>query len=79
MNVALIGSNFALRGYLPVIKKINKLNLKIVCSRNIKKNQKINIKGVILENNWKNIFKHNIDLIILAVPPKIQEKILLYN
>jgi len=79
MNVALIGSNFALRGYLPVIKKINNLNLKIVCSRNIKKNQKINIKGVILENNWKNIFKHNIDLIILAVPPKIQEKILLYN
>jgi predicted dehydrogenase len=79
MNVALIGSNFALRGYLPVIKKINKLNLKIICSRNIRKNQKINAEGVILENNWKNIFKYNIDLIILAVPPKVQEKILLYN
>ena len=31
------------------------------------------------ESDWKNIFSKNIDLIILAVPPKLQEKILLFN
>ena len=30
-------------------------------------------------NNWKLIFKKKIDLIICAVPPKIQEKILIHN
>ena len=35
INVALVGSNFALKGYLPVIKKIKQLNLSIICSRNI--------------------------------------------
>ena len=80
LNVGIIGSNFGLRGYLPVIKKIKKLNLRIICSRNIKKlSDEINLKNVILENNWKKVFKNNIDLIILAVPPEIQEKILLYN
>ena len=80
MKVALIGSNFSLKGYLPVIKKIKKLDLKIICSRHINSLQdKINIKGVIYEQNWKNIFKKKIDLIILAVPPKVQEKILIYN
>ena len=80
MKVALIGSNFSLKGYLPVIKKLKKLDLKIICSRHIhdiKKN--IDIKNITYEANWKNIFKKNIDLIILAVPPKIQEKILMYN
>ena len=40
VNVALIGSNFALKGYLPVIKKIKQLDLKIICSRNITKNKR---------------------------------------
>ena len=31
MNVALVGSNFALRGYLPAIKNIKNLKLKILC------------------------------------------------
>ena len=76
----LIGSNFALKGYLPVLEKIEKLNLKIICSRNIvKKSKLISKKNIQLENNWKNIFKSNVDLIILSVPPKTQEKILLYN
>jgi len=81
MNVALIGSNFALKGYLPVIKKIQQLKLKILCSRNIFKLNKIRskFKNVTLESNWKKIFIKDIDLIILAVPPKIQNKILNYN
>ena len=39
MNVALVGSNFALKGYLPVIKKIRHLKLKILCNRKISKLQ----------------------------------------
>ena len=81
MNVALIGSNFALKGYLPVIKKIKQLRLKILCSRNISTLRKClsKLKDTIYENNWKKVFMNDIDLIILAVPPKIQYQILNYN
>ena len=81
MNVALVGSNFALKGYLPVIKKIKQLRLKILCSRNISKLRKclLKLKDTIHENNWKKVFMNDIDLIILAVPPKIQNQILNYN
>ena len=79
MNVALVGSNFGLRGYYPVINKIKKLNLKIICCRNQNKIPKKILQKVDYENNWKEIFRKNIDIIILAVPPKLQEKILLYN
>ncbi len=58
MNVALVGSNFALKGYLPVIKKIRQLKLKILCNRKISKSKKIlsKLPDTIHENNWKNIF-----------------------
>ena len=79
MNVALVGSNFGLRCYLPVIQKIKSLNLKIICSRNIKSLNKKKLENLLYESNWKNIFQANIDIIILAVPPITQEKILLYN
>ena len=81
MNVALVGSNFALKGYLPVITKIRQLKLKILCNRKISKSKKIlsELPGIIHENNWKNIFINDIDLIILAVPPKVQNQILNYN
>ena len=81
MNVALVGSNFALKGYLPVIKKIRQLKLKILCNRKISKSKHFlsKLSGPIHEKNWKNIFINDIDLIILAVPPKIQKQILNYN
>ena len=81
VKVALVGSNFALKGYLPVIKKFKQLDLKIICSRNILKiKNKINLsKKLFLESNWKKIFEKKIDLIICSVPPIIQEKILIYN
>ena len=80
INLALVGSNFALRGYLPVIEDNNNLNLKILCSRNVKKIKLANkYKKLELENDWKKIFKRSIDLIVLAVPPKVQEKILKFN
>ena len=74
-NIALVGANFALKGYIPAIKKIKKFNLKILCSRSQKKNK----NDFKIENNWKKIFLEKIDLIILAVPPKIQFKILKHN
>tara|TARA_B100000965_G_scaffold405148_1_gene438079 strand:+ start:894 stop:1856 length:963 start_codon:yes stop_codon:yes gene_type:complete len=81
MNVAIIGSNFALRGYLPALIDTKKYKVKIICSRNIKKinKNKFQIRNIILENNWKKVFKKKINLIILAVPPKLQEKIIKYN
>ena len=81
MDVALIGSNFALKGYLPALVKIKQYKLKIICSRNIKKIHKnnLNFKNILLENNWKKVFKKNIKIIILAVPPVLQEKIINYN
>ena len=79
MNVALVGSNFSLRGYLPAINKVKKLKLKIICSRDKNKISKKILRKIDHESDWKNIFSKNIDLIILAVPPKLQEKILLFN
>ena len=80
INLALVGSNFALKGYLPVIENNNNINFKILCSRNVKKIKLTNrYKKLKLEKNWKKIFKKNIDLVILAVPPKIQEKIIKFN
>ena len=76
MNVALVGSNFGLKGYLPVINKFKNLNLKIICSRNKNKISINKLKNINYETNWKNIFKKDIDIIILAVPPKLQEKII---
>jgi len=77
MNIALVGSNFALRGYLPAIEKINDYKIKIICSRNIK-NFKLD-NNINLVSDWRKIFNKKIDIIILAVPPGVQEKILTYN
>lgn len=79
MNIAIVGSNFGLRGYLPAINKIRNLKIKIICSKNENKISSKILKNVEHEKNWKNIFKKDIDLIILAVPPKLQEKIILFN
>ena len=64
---------------LNAINKIKKLKLKIICSRDKSKISKHILKKVDHENDWKKVFTNNIDLIILAVPPKLQEKILLFN
>ena len=66
MNVAIIGSNFGLRGYLPAINKIKNLNVKIICSRNKNKIPFKKLKDFDHETNWKNIFKKNIDLVNFA-------------
>ncbi len=80
--VAIIGSNFGLNGYFPVIKNLKNYKIKYICSPNIYSKSKKIKKYYDLEliNDWKKIFKNKlIDFIICAVPPKIQEKILIYN
>lgn len=81
LNIAIVGSNFGLKCYLPVVKKINKLNLKIICSRNIDKikNDFKGIKNLECISDWKKVFKKDFDILVCAVPPKVQEKILIYN
>ena len=71
-NIALVGANFALKGYIPAIKKIKNLILKFYVSRSQKKKNDFKIEII-----GKNILD-KIDL-ILAVPPKIQFKILKHN
>tara|TARA_Y100001970_G_scaffold256226_1_gene333748 strand:- start:16640 stop:17602 length:963 start_codon:yes stop_codon:yes gene_type:complete len=79
INFAIVGSNFGIKGYLPVIQKNSNFKIAALSSRNIG-NYKLddNIK-INLETNWKEIFNKKIDIIISAVPPKVQEQILLYN
>ena len=79
MNVALVGSNFGIRGYLPVITKFKNLNLKVICSSNKKKINSSILSSCKHVSDWKKIFIKEINLIILAVPPLLQEKILKYN
>ena len=57
MNIALVGSNFGIKGYLPAIKKIKNVKLKIICSRNIKKLKNYDLKNIIHVTDWKKIFK----------------------
>lgn len=79
INFAIVGSNFGIKGYLPVLQKIQNFNISIICSPNVEKHNLSKITEADLASNWKKIFKKKIDVIISAVPPKIQEKILLYN
>ena len=53
LNVALVGSNFGFRGYLPVINKIRKLNLKIICCRNQNRIPRNVLKKFDYENNFQ--------------------------
>ena len=46
IDVALIGSNFALKGYLPVLEKIKELNVKIICSKNIFEKKELTKKKI---------------------------------
>ena len=81
-NVAIVGSNFGLNGYLPVINNLKNCKIKYICSPNIhSKSKKIKENhDVKLIKNWRKIFEDKIvDLVICAVPPKIQEKILISN
>ena len=64
MNIALVGSNFGLKGYLPALKIIKEFKIKIIFSRNINRLNLKKIRGVEYLSEWKKVFKKNIDIII---------------
>lgn len=80
-NVAIIGSNFGINGYLPAIKKNKNYKILLICCRSDESLLKLKKKftKIKISKNWKDAFNKNIDLIICSTIPKIQEKIINYN
>ena len=60
--VAIVGSNFGLNGYLPVINNLKNCKIKYICSPNIQsKSKKIKENyDVKLTKNWRKFLKINL-------------------
>jgi predicted dehydrogenase len=80
-NVAIIGSNFGINGYLPAIKKNKNYKIALICCRSEESLLKLKKKFTKIEisKNWRDAFNKNIDLIICSTIPKVQDKIINYN
>jgi predicted dehydrogenase len=80
-NIAIIGSNFGINGYLPAIKKNKNYKTTLICCKSnetfFKLKKKFN--KIKISKNWKDAFNKNIDIIICSTVPNIQEKIINYN
>ena len=80
-NVAIIGSNFGISGYLPALKKNKNYKIDLICCRSDESLLKLKKKftKIKISKNWKDAFNKNIDLIICSTIPKVQDKIINYN
>jgi len=80
-NVAIIGSNFGISGYLPALKKNKNYKIVLICCRSDESLLKLKKKftKIKISKNWKDAFNKNIDLIICSTIPKVQDKIINYN
>ena len=80
-NIAIIGSNFGVNGYLPAIKKIKNYKTALICCKSDKSffSLKKKFNKIKVSKNWKDAFNKSIDTIICSTTPKIQEKIINYN
>jgi len=80
-NVAIIGSNFGISGYLPALKKNKNYKIVLICCRSDESLTKLKKKftKIKISKNWKDAFNKNIDLIICSTIPKVQDKIINYN
>ena len=80
-NIAIIGSNFGVNGYLPAIKKIKSYRTALICCKSDKSffSLKKKFNKIKVSKNWKDAFNKSIDTIICSTTPKIQEKIINYN
>jgi predicted dehydrogenase len=80
-NVAIIGSNFGINGYLPALKKNKNYKIVLICCRSDESLLKLKKKftKIKISKNWKDAFNKNIDLIICSTIPKVQDKIINYN
>jgi len=74
VSVCIIGGNYGLKVLLPAITGIKNAIVKAVAVKNVRSNQK-----VILYYSWKKMIKEcKPDLVLVAVPPKLQSNILSY-
>jgi len=74
VSVCIIGGNYGLKVLLPAITGIKNVIVKAVAVKNVRSNQK-----VILYYSWKKMIKEcKPDLVLVAVPPKLQSNILSY-
>jgi predicted dehydrogenase len=74
VSVCIIGGNYGLKVLLPAISRIKNVIVKAVAVKNVRSNQK-----VILYYSWKKMIKEcKPDLVLVAVPPKLQSNILSY-
>lgn len=80
-NIAIIGSNFGVNGYLPAIKKNKNYKTTLICCKSNKSFFKLKNKfnKIKISKSWKDAFDKKIDVIICSSTPKIQEKIINYN
>ncbi len=80
-NIAIIGSNFGVNGYLPAIKKFKNYKTALICCKSDKSffSLKKKFNKIKVSKNWKDAFNKSIDTIICSTTPKIQEKIINYN
>ena len=80
-NIAIIGSNFGVNGYLPAIKKNKNYKAALICCKSNKSFFKLKkkFKRIKISKSWKDAFDKKIDIIICSTTPKIQEKIINYN
>ena len=63
-NVAIIGSNFGISGYLPALKKNKNYKIVLICCRSDESLTKLKKKftKIKISKNWKDAFNKNIDL-----------------
>ena len=74
VSVCIIGGNYGLKVLLPAISKIKNVIVKAVAVKNVRSD-----RGVILYYSWKKMIKEcKPDLVLVAVPPKLQSNILGY-
>jgi len=80
-SVAIIGSNFGVKGYLPALKKNKNYKISLICCKSNKTYLELSKKfpKIKISKNWKEAFNKNIDTIICSTIPKVQEKIINYN
>jgi predicted dehydrogenase len=74
VSVCIIGGNYGLKVLLPAISRIKNVIVKAVAVKNVRSD-----RGVILYYSWKKMIKEcKPDLVLVAVPPKLQSNILSY-
>lgn len=74
ITVCIVGGNYGLKVLLPAILRIKNITLKAIAT----KNKRID-KDIAYYNSWKKMIDEcGPDLVLIAVPPKLQSNIIKY-